>query len=94
MNFRKYQKYNFPNYKRIHSDFILYFIFQDDGEGEAFDLSKMDRENEEGDEEMANVKVHEIKFDQYGVMVDGVDESTDAQLAKLKGEEIYYKPIY
>ena len=28
-------------------------------------------------------KVHDIKFDEYGIMDDGVDESTDAQLAKL-----------
>ena len=38
------------------------------------------REAEEDD----GVKVHEIKFDAYGIMDDGVDESTDQQLAKLK----------
>lgn len=57
---------------------------EDDGEGgEAIDFSKVERETDDDD---SNVKVHEIKFDQYGVMVDGLDESTDAQLAKLKGE--------
>ena len=38
------------------------------------------REAEEDD----GVKVHDIKFDAYGIMDDGVDESTDQQLAKLK----------
>ncbi len=54
----------------------------EDEDGEAFDLSKMDREEEEDD----GVKVHEIKFDEYGIMDDGLDESTNAQLAKIKGE--------
>ena len=31
-------------------------------------------------------KVHDIKFDAYGIMDDGVDESTDTQLAKLKSD--------
>jgi hypothetical protein len=54
---------------------------QDDDEGgEAFDLTKMTRDDEEDD----GVKVHEIKFDEYGIMDDGLDESTAAQLAKLK----------
>lgn len=52
----------------------------DEDGGEAFDLSKMDRENEEDQ----SVKIHEIKFDEYGIMDDGLDESTNDQLAKLK----------
>ena len=31
--------------------------------------------------------MHEIKFDEYGIMDDGVDESTDVQLARARGEE-------
>ena len=55
------------------------FLFQDDDDegGEAFDLSKMEREE---DDEMAGVKVHEIKFDEYGIMDDGVDDSTADKL--------------
>ena len=49
----------------------------DDEGGEAFDLSKMDRE---GEDDMAGVKVHEIKFDEYGIMDDGVDDSTADKL--------------
>ena len=50
---------------------------QDDEEGgEAFDMSKMDRDAEEDDQ----VKVHEIKFDEYGIMDDGLDDSTEKQL--------------
>lgn len=45
----------------------------------------MDRENEEDQ----SVKIHEIKFDEYGIMDDGLDESTNDQLAKLKGIGIY-----
>ena len=33
------------------------------------------------------LQVHEIKFDEYGIMDDGVDESTDVQLARARGEE-------
>lgn len=51
----------------------------DDDEGE-FDL---EREAEEDD----GVKVHEIKFDAYGIMDDGVDDSTEVQLARAKAEE-------
>ena len=40
------------------------------------------REHEEDD----GTKVHDIKFDAYGIMDDGVDESTDIQLAKLKSD--------
>ena len=32
------------------------------------------------------VKWHEFKFDEYGIMDDGVDESTNAQLAKLNSD--------
>ena len=31
------------------------------------------------------IQVHEIKFDAYGIMDDGLDDSTDAQLAKEAG---------
>ena len=31
------------------------------------------------------LQVHEIKFDAYGIMDDGLDDSTDAQLAKESG---------
>ena len=34
------------------------------------------------------MQVHEIKFDEYGIMDDGVDESTDVQLARARGEEV------
>eukprot|EP00090_Calanus_glacialis_P035062 TRINITY_DN59939_c0_g1_i1.p1 TRINITY_DN59939_c0_g1~~TRINITY_DN59939_c0_g1_i1.p1 ORF type:complete len:392 (-),score=145.26 TRINITY_DN59939_c0_g1_i1:298-1473(-) len=53
----------------------------DDEEGE-FDLA--DREGEDEDD---GVKVHEIKFDAYGIMDDGVDDSTEVQLARAKAEE-------
>jgi len=51
----------------------------DEDGGEAFDFSKMEKEDGEED----NVKVHEIKFDEYGIMDDGLEETTDKQLAKL-----------
>jgi len=56
----------------------------DDGEdkGEAFDLSKLDKE----DSDEAPVKVHEIKFDEYGIMDDGLEATTNEQLKNLKGE--------
>merc|ERR1711936_294321 len=47
----------------------------DDDEGE-FDLNMREEEADDG------VKVHEIKFDEYGIMDDGVDESTAVQLAR------------
>ena len=63
-----------------------FFQGGDDDDGEAFDLSKMERE--EGDEdEDDNVKVHEIKFDEFGIMDDGVDESTAAQLKAMQASE-------
>merc|ERR1711936_1449760 len=49
-------------------------------EGGDFDLT---REQQEDD----GVKVHEIKFDAYGIMDDGLDDSTDVQLAKAAAEE-------
>jgi len=52
----------------------------EEDDGEDFDLT---REQEEDD----GTKVHEIKFDEYGIMDDGVDESTDVQLARARGEE-------
>ncbi len=42
----------------------------------------MSKENPEGEEE-TNVKVHEIKFDEYGIMDDGLDESTNDQLKAM-----------
>ena len=62
---------------------------QDDDEdgGEAYDLAKMSKEN--GEEEEADpVKVHEIKFDEFGIMDDGLDDATADQ---LKGAEGKYK---
>lgn len=57
----------------------------DEGEdkGEAFDLSKLDKE----DSDEAPVKVHEIKFDEYGIMDDGLEATTNEQLKNLKGAE-------
>jgi len=52
----------------------------DDDEGE-FDLNMREEEADDG------VKVHEIKFDEYGIMDDGVDESTAVQLARAVAEE-------
>jgi hypothetical protein len=43
----------------------------------------MDREVEDDD----NVKVHEIKFDEYGIMDDGLDDSTEKQLADYKAKQ-------
>jgi len=51
----------------------------DEEEGEAFDMANREDEGEDD-----GVKVHEIKFDEYGIMEDGVDESTNAQLSKLR----------
>jgi len=60
---------------------------EDDEEGgEAYDLSKMSRENGEEDD-AAEVKVHEIKFDEYGIMDDGLDASTNDQLKTLDGAD-------
>merc|ERR1711981_304516 len=51
---------------------------EDDEEGDAVDMTQREAEEDDG------AKVHEIKFDEYGIMDDGVDESTEEQLAKLK----------
>lgn len=54
----------------------------DDEEGCAVDLTKRELEEDDG------TKVHDIKFDAYGIMDDGVDETTDQQLAKLKSDAV------
>merc|ERR1719481_2060987 len=54
---------------------------EDDDEGEEFDLNIREEEEDMG------VKVHEIKFDAYGIMDDGVDDSTEVQLARARGED-------
>jgi len=51
----------------------------DEDDGEDFDLTR------EVNEEDLGVKVHEIKFDAYGIMDDGLDDSTDKQLAAAGG---------
>merc|ERR1711997_865855 len=58
---------------------------EDDDEegGEAVDLAKMSKDNAEENPEEDNVKVHEIKFDEYGIMDDGLDASTNEQLNAL-----------
>ena len=57
------------------------YVWQDeDEEGDAVDMTQREAEEEDG------TKVHDIKFDEYGIMDDGVDESTDIQLAKLKSD--------
>lgn len=61
-----------PNILARHS-------LDDEDEGEDFDLTR------EVDEDDVHVKVHEIKFDAYGIMDDGLDDTTDAQLAKESG---------
>jgi len=49
----------------------------DDEEGCAVDMNLREKEDEDG------TKVHDIKFDEYGIMDDGIDETTNEQLAKL-----------
>ena len=48
-------------------------------------------------DDMAGVKVHEIKFDEYGIMDDGVDDSTAAKLKEAGvsdgGESLNSKPV-
>jgi len=48
---------------------------------EEFDLGTREDDVDDG------VKVHEIKFDAYGIMDDGVDDSTDVQLAREAAAE-------
>jgi len=50
----------------------------EDDEGEDFDLTR--------EQEDDGVKVHEIKFDAYGIMDDGLDDATDVQLAREAAE--------
>ena len=72
----------------------MYVFFKDDDDeedGEAYDLSKMSREN--GEEETDEpVKVHEIKFDEFGIMEDGLDDSTHQKLNPTEG--MYSKSFY
>ena len=67
--------------------FFLPLKIQDDDEegGEQYDLAKLSKENAEENPEEAPVKVHEIKFDEYGIMDDGLDTSTNEQLKNLEG---------
>ena len=68
------------------SKFVFFFKDDDDDEGgEAYDLSKMSRENgeEDGDDQ---VKVHEIKFDEFGIMDDGLDDTTHQKLNSAEPE--------
>jgi len=51
----------------------------DDDDGEDFDLNIREQED-------MGVKVHEIKFDEYGIMDDGLDDSTETQLARARTE--------
>jgi len=55
------------------------------GEGTENDEEGGDFEYER-EEEDVGVKIHEIKFDEYGIMDDGLDDSTDTQLARNKAE--------
>ena len=43
----------------------------------------MSKDNAEENPEEEPVKVHEIKFDEYGIMDDGVDATTNEQLKAL-----------
>jgi len=52
---------------------------EDDEEGADFDLNMREKEEDIG-------KVHEIKFDEYGIMDDGLDDSTETQLARARAE--------
>jgi len=53
----------------------------EDDEGGDFDLNIREQED-------MGVKVHEIKFDEYGIMDDGLDDSTETQLARARGETV------
>ena len=61
-----------------HQYNVLLIMQDDDEEGCAVDMNLREKEDED------TTKVHDIKFDEYGIMDDGVDESTNEQLAKLK----------
>lgn len=58
-------------------------LSQQEGAEEDDDGGDFDYEREEED---VGVKVHEIKFDEYGIMDDGLDDSTATQLARNKAE--------
>ena len=48
-------------------------------------MATMSKDNDENGEE-DDVKVHEIKFDEFGIMDDGLEESTADQLKNLGTE--------
>ena len=49
----------------------------------------------DGREEEDGVKVHEIKFDEYGIMADGLDDDTNTLLAKNKNNgRVLFKQVY
>ena len=81
-------------FKKLLQIYLKKNFFKDDDDeegGEAYDLSKMSRENgeEDGDDQ---VKVHEIKFDEFGIMDDGLDDTTHQKLnsAEPEGTQIYF----
>ena len=49
-------------------------------------MATMSKDNDENTEE-DQVKVHEIKFDEFGIMDDGLEESTADQLKNLGDTE-------
>ena len=70
--------FNFSAPVGKHHYNVLLIMQDDDEEGCAVDMNLREKEDED------TTKVHDIKFDEYGIMDDGVDESTNEQLAKLK----------
>jgi len=58
-------------------------VLSEEGAENDEDGGDFDYEREEED---VGVKVHEIKFDEYGIMDDGLDDSTATQLARNKAE--------
>ena len=48
----------------------------------------MSRENGEEDDDIPGVKVHEIRFDEFGIMEDGLDDSTHQKLNSVEPEGI------
>jgi hypothetical protein len=50
--------------------------------------------NREVEEDDDNVKVHEIKFDEYGIMDDGLDDSTEKQLEEHKKAKLGKQNLY
>jgi len=55
-------------------------------QGEEVDEEAADFDLGIREEEDVGVKVHEIKFDEYGIMDDGLDDSTETQLARARAE--------